>query len=374
MIEAGEPIAKAARRVVPVFSGERLMALRELHGMSQAAVAEAAGITPSALSQAERGNTTLKPPNIAKVARLFGVMPDAFAERPEPDFAMEPQFRHLRRTPTRERRRSERFIRAAALVAANLRSEVRFPEVFEFTHDVDPDKPVADVADQIETAAALTRDHLGIARDEPIGTDLLHRLEAGGIIVVRDPLTDDDIDAYSAVVDRLPVIVLDGGERSVWDRDDFNLAHETGHLVMHRGITHRPGTKNVESQAHRFAGALLGPADALRHQLPTDLDWGRYLELKRRWGLSMFALVRRAKDLEVIDDATYVRAMKQRSAHGWRFVEPGANDHPLPAPRLLSLAASLAQITTADLARRTHLPEEVVERILGRQQPSLIDY
>ena len=348
--------------------------MRELHGMSQAAVAEATGITSSALSQAERGDTTLKPPNIAKIAHLFGVAPDAFAERREPDFAMEPQFRHLRRTPARERRRSEQFIRAAALVAVHLRSEVRFPEVFDFTQDVDPDKPVADVADQIEAAAALTRDRLGIPRDAPIGTELLHRLEARGIIVVRDTQTDDDIDAYSAVVDRLPVIVLDGGERSVWDRDDFNLAHETGHLVMHRGITHRPGTRNVEGQAHRFAGALLGPADALRSQLPTDLDWGRYLELKRRWGLSMFALVRRAKDLGVIDDATYTRAMKQRSAHGWRFVEPGATDHPLPAPRLLSLAASRAEITIADLAKRTHLPEKVVERILGQRQPSVVDY
>lgn len=374
MIEADDAALEAARRVAPVFSGERLLALRELHGMSQAEAAAAAGITSSALSQAERGDTTLKPPNIARVARLFGVAPDAFAERPGPDFAMEPQFRHLRRTPARERRRSEQFIRAAALVAANLRSEVRFPEAFEFTHDVDPDKPVAEVVDQIETAAALTRDHLGIARNAPIGTGLLHHLEAGGIIVVRDPLTDDDIDAYSAVVDRLPVIVLDGGEQSVWDRDDFNLAHETGHLVMHRGIRHRPGTKNVEAQAHRFAGALLGPADAIRRQLPSDLDWGRYLELKRRWGLSMFALVRRAKDLAVIDEATYIRAMKQRSAHGWRFVEPGADDHPLPAPRLLSHAASLAETTVTDLAKRTHLPEEIVERILGRQQPSLIDY
>ena len=61
----------AARRVAPVFSGPRLVALRELRGMIQAAVAAAAGITASALSQAERDKTALSAANIAKVARFF---------------------------------------------------------------------------------------------------------------------------------------------------------------------------------------------------------------------------------------------------------------------------------------------------------------
>ena len=48
------------------------------------------------------------------------------------------------------------------------------------------------------------------------------------------------------------------------NRDNFNLAHEMGHIVMHRGISHTPGTRTVENQAHRFAGAFLAPAKALR--------------------------------------------------------------------------------------------------------------
>ena len=46
-----ETIEIAARRVAPVFSGRRLVALRELRGDTQAAVAAATGITASALSQ-----------------------------------------------------------------------------------------------------------------------------------------------------------------------------------------------------------------------------------------------------------------------------------------------------------------------------------
>ena len=164
-----------------------------------------------------------------------------------------------------------------------------------------------------------------------------------------------------------------GGTDSVWDRDNFNLAHELAHLVLHRGIERAPGTRTVEAQAHRFAGAFLGPERALRPQLPSDLDWACYLRLKRTWGLSMAALARRAKDLEVIDDATYTRAMKQRSSYGWRGREPGSGDRAVPAPQFLRLAASLADMSAGQLADRAHLPTGVVERIIGNQLPSLVD-
>ena len=367
-----EAIQAAARRVAPVFSGSRLVALRELRGETQAAVAAAAGITASALSQAERGDTTLSAVNIAKVAQFFKVSPAAFAERREPELEMQPQFRHLRRTSSREQRKAERFVLATAQAASIFRDLVDLPEPFSFTHPVNPELPIDDVAEQVERAAALTRSELGLPKNKPIGSKLIGRLEAGGVTVVRDRETDRDIDAYSAVVGQLPVIVLDGGEGSVWDRDNFNLAHELGHLVMHRGIPHTPGTRTVEAQAHRFAGAFLGPAKVLRNVLPRDLDWGCYLELKHEWGMSMAALVRRAKDLGVIDDTMYTRAMKQRSAYGWREVEPGSTDRSLPAPRLLRRAMSKAEMSPSRLAEQAHLPEDVVLRIVGKQKPSLI--
>ena len=368
-----EDIDTAARRVAPVFSGPCVVALRELRGMTQAAVAAEAGITASALSQAERGKTALSAVNIAKVARFFEVTPDAFAERHEPNLEMRPQFRHLRRTSVREQRKAERFVLATARVASILHDLVEFPQPFMFTHPINPERQIEHVADKIERVAELTRSELGFPRNTPIGSQLIGRLEAGGITVVRDLETDRDIDAYSAVVGQLPVIVLDGGKGSVWDRDNFNLAHELGHLVMHRGIHHTPGTRTVEAQAHRFAGAFLGPARALRKLLPHSLDWSSYLKLKRQWGMSMAALVRRAKDLGIINEATYTRAMKQQSAYGWRKVEPGSTDRPLPVPSFIPLAISEAGFSKSYLAKQAHVPEDVVMRIAGEQKPSLIN-
>ena len=355
-----------------MFAGAQLAAARELLGYSQADLAESLGVSQSALSQAERGETTLSTANIALAAQLLEVEPDAFVERPAFDVALAPQFRHLKRTPRRERLRAERFVHATAQVARGLREEVVFPDPFEYARRVDPDLEIEGAAEQVELAAARTREALGLASDQPISEDLVETLESGGITVVRDPETDRHIDAYSAIVDDLPIIVLDGGEESVWDRDNFNLAHELGHLVMHRGSECRPGTRTVEAQANRFAGAFLGPAPALEKELPSGIDWGAYLNLKRKWGLSMAALARRAKDIGRIDEATYTRAMKQRSAHGWRRVEPGSGERALPEPTHLSRAASLAGLARDEIAKRFLLPCGVVNRILGAERPSLM--
>lgn len=65
---------------------------------------------------------------------------------------------------------------------------------------------------------------------------------------------------------------------------------------------------------------MIAPEDSIRSEVPGDLDWGAYLDLKLTWGLSMAALVHRVHDLGVTDDAPCTRAMKQPSAYGWRRV------------------------------------------------------
>lgn len=54
--------------------GEKLLALRRERGLDAVAVARAIGITPSALSQWERGAVkNLRPENLLKAARFFDV-------------------------------------------------------------------------------------------------------------------------------------------------------------------------------------------------------------------------------------------------------------------------------------------------------------
>ena len=247
----------AARRVQPVFSGAQVVATRELVGLSQADVAARVEISVSALSQAEQDRTRLSIANIAAVAATLEVAPDAFVARNELSVGLCPQLRHLRTVPMRDQRRASRFVQASVRVVRVLREAVVFPDLFAFEHPVDPAAGAALSSANIERAAQQTRVVLGVAADELFDMSLVGLLEAAGVTVVRDLCLDAETGAYSAVVDDVAVIVLSAVAAAC---DDFDLAHELGHLVMHRRCGTPAGQRRAEAQADRFAAVLLAAA------------------------------------------------------------------------------------------------------------------
>jgi len=175
---------------------------------------------------------------------------------------------------------------------------------------------------QIEDLAQRVRRRWGI----PAGPipNIVGLLESHGIVVLRLPLDTADVDAFSLPFHDRPVVVLatDKNDRA---RSRFDGAHELGHLVMHG--EHVWGLKQVESQAHAFAAAFLMPDRDIRDELPSYADWPTLFDLKRRWQVSLAALLLRAKNLGRMTDASYLTAVKALSA---RLAAPGADPHRLP--------------------------------------------
>ncbi|MBN1816190.1 MAG: ImmA/IrrE family metallo-endopeptidase [Sedimentisphaerales bacterium] len=100
------------------------------------------------------------------------------------------------------------------------------------------------------------------------------------------------------------------------DRMRFTLAHELGHIVMHR-----IPTPDMEAQADRFASEFLMPArDIITDLTPFSLPLAA--RLKEEWGVSIAALTRKARDLGVITQSQYRRFFTQLSAAGYRKHEP----------------------------------------------------
>ncbi|MGH9038838.1 MAG: ImmA/IrrE family metallo-endopeptidase [Acidimicrobiia bacterium] len=82
-----------------------------------------------------------------------------------------------------------------------------------------------------------------------------------------------------------------------------------------------PGSRLIETQAHEFAGSFLLRRSVALEELPRKLDaagWTRLAQLKQRWGISMGALLYRARALNLLGQETYRNAMKYMSAKGWR--------------------------------------------------------
>jgi len=93
------------------------------------------------------------------------------------------------------------------------------------------------------------------------------------------------------------------------------------------------------------------------------LNWRELMALKRRWQMSLAALLYRARADRFVSDTAHESAIKYMSRAGWRKTEPGDLGPP-ERPRLLRRAVKAladAGITVDELTAEAHLPSELVE-------------
>lgn len=348
------PQTLSAREVVPVFDPSRLKLAREARGLKQNELALRLGVQPAAVSQYEHGRSRPSAPTLTAIGLALH-FPVSFFARVEGRRAPHSFFRSLRSTTVTDRKQAEATTELLFELAMALERHVHLPVL-----DL-PNMPLTNGASP-EDMAAKIRDHWGIQAG-PI-RNMVRLLEQRGVIVARTLRGSDDVDAFSRPFHSRPVVVL-AADKKDRARSRFDAAHELGHLIMHRedaGIV-----KQVESEAHAFASELLMPADEIRNQLPVRLDWDRLVKLKFRWGVSIKALLMRARSLAVMPESTYVRAMKLYSSKGWSKGEPGDLGPP-ETPRLLQKAAEVVYgsgVTSTQLADEAKLTVSEVDRLLG---------
>lgn len=344
---------------------DRIRIARHLRGMTQREVVEAMGgaVSAPAVSQIEAGKVRPSPSTVEALAVALEVPPGFFsAQWPESTSAT--FFRDLRSTSVRERRRAAAQTLLLSDFITALAQRVRLPEV-----DV-PQVPIPRGAAraEIEQAAQTARRAWGLG-DEPIA-HVVRELERHGVAVARLTIGHQSVDAFSIWTPTHPLVLLSDDKSDNYVRSRFDAAHELGHLIMHREA--EPGTKEVEGQAHDFAASLLLPEPAARELLPDRLDpggWACLAELKRTWGISMAALLYRARALRVLSPDAYQAAMRYMSARGWRKQEPGDREMGTPeAPLLLERsvrrAAIEAEISIEDLVADAQLPVEDLLNLL----------
>ena len=339
----------------------RIKAARELRGLTQRQVVERMGadaISAPALSQIESGKLRPSEATIPVLAEALEVPSSFFRVQLPAPRARITYFRDLRSTTARERRRAAaRALLLNDLVAA-FEQHVRGPDV-----DV-PDHPILPGANRaaIERAATSVRRAWDLG-EEPIPHVVLE-LERHGVVVARLTTGGTTIDAFSTWLGLRPLVLLTDHKQYNYVRSRFDASHELGHLVMHPGA--KPGTKELENQAHTFASSFLLPDKHARAQLPSRLNaagWSRLAEMKRVWGISMAALLQRARHLAIISTEAHQSAMRLMSARGWRTQEPGDREMGAPeAPRLLERlekrATQTAEMPIAQLVRDAYLPLE----------------
>jgi Zn-dependent peptidase ImmA (M78 family)/transcriptional regulator with XRE-family HTH domain len=310
------------------FDPARLRLARELKGWTQAELATRLGTSPAALSQFESGAARPSATSTERLGRLLEV-PVRFFGLPLAE-THEGFFRSLRRTSVGHRRRA----RAIAHIAHDL--AIQDPAVGDTRHQVPRiPAPLDATSEDVERIAAQVRDLWQI----PPGSapSIVDLLESHGVVVMRLPLDTADVDAFSLPFPDRPVVVL-GSDKNDRARSRFDAAHELGHLAVHGDQVW--GMPEIEKQAHNFSAAFLMPAADIYYELPQQADWPRLFDLKRRWQVSLAALLMRAKSLGRMNDANYLAAVKAASARGWRRVEPVPLGPPEQPTKLIELMQS----------------------------------
>jgi Zn-dependent peptidase ImmA (M78 family)/DNA-binding XRE family transcriptional regulator len=332
----------------PSFERARLRLARELKGWTQTQLAREVGLTSAALSQFESGAARPSPETVTRLSTALAV-PVAFFERPVVE-THEGFFRSLRRTSVSDRRRA----RAIAHLARDLASDPAAANYLPRLDIPDIPRPTLDTPiEEIERIATQVRARWALPRG-PVAS-VVELLEAHGVVVIRMPLGSADVDAFSLPFPDHPVIVL-GSDKDDRARSRFDAAHELGHLIMHGDQIW--GLTETEKQAHAFAAAFLMPADDIRTELPSTVDWPLLLDLKRRWQASLAALLMRARTLGCLSEANYLTAVKTASARGWRRLEPAPLGPPEQPRHLLKLLHSPARASATP-----GLPQHLIEAI-----------
>ncbi len=354
----------AARRrraagTVDTFSGARLGIARRMARLPRTELAAKVGISPAAVTQLERDQIRPTTALAAELCLALGV-PGKFlmtAVSPQLISASAAHFRSLRSTPAMSRDQALAFAELGLEVLAAVEDYVDLPEVTMPALDV----AGLDTQDGIARAADQARLALGLA-EGPV-PHVVRLLEAHGVLVLRLPedRIDERVDAFSTSASRRPVVLL-SPMKDDKARSRFDAAHELGHLLLHHDA--EPGSKVIENQAHAFAAAFLTPADQVAEDLPRRVDWPAFHRAKRRWGVSLKALVYRAHSLKLLNDAAYRRANVQLAE--WGNPEPGPLGPP-ESPSLLGTAITLLQdiaVTIDDIAEHAAMPAEIVRYVI----------
>lgn len=303
------------------FNGERLKKARIYRGMTVADLAKQVGCQRQTLSMYEIAKSQPTDKEIvAQIAKTLDFPVKYFYEKPSAYATGTVYFRSL--LTTNKKYRSEQIIKMDFLsqVYSLLQDYVQFPEFvpLELPEDTSP-----------EAAAYALRDAWGLGRG-PID-NLVSVVEQHGILVTSFSTSTDDVDAFSQFVETADIptyLIAYSDNKNSAARIHFDIAHELGHICLHEWSEDieelsKEEFKRRELQANEFAAAFLLPEDTFRKDAASgEASIAFYKNLKKKWKVSIAAMIRRAEKLGVITTDDYQNLIRIMQRRGQRKEEP----------------------------------------------------
>lgn len=302
--------------------GLRLQEGREARLLTQAEIADRAGLSRATISAYEKGLRIPSIESLNKIATILDIPISYFrSARPIRESRITPlSFRRKSRASLGHLRRVERYEEWLSDIYTVFSQYLSFPTVnlplLEIEFETLEDYGIEEIAIEVRKQWGM-----GIG---PI-VNLTAFLEANGFIIGRADF-EQDIDGASNWRGHHPYIILNSRVTSSV-RQRFSLAHELGHLVLHKladetDFENKERHKLLETQATLFAQSFLFPAQAYSREVP-NLKFDYLIELKKRWGVSLQTIALRGRTLGIVNDDQVSYFYRQLNAQGFsRSREP----------------------------------------------------
>jgi Zn-dependent peptidase ImmA (M78 family)/DNA-binding XRE family transcriptional regulator len=331
-----------------------LMLAREARGLTQLELADQAGINRSNISRFEQEFTGFNDDVLEKLIKALRFPENFFLQ----DQEILP--------PALYRRRDQVPSKTLTYIDANINiyrlNLHHLIDVMKIEAYKIPLLPISEYGSPAETAIKL-RKLWKIQKGEI--NNLIELLEEQGIMTLAVDFDTDRVDSRSVLIDNQhPVIFYNNS--LLGDRLRFTLAYELGHIVMHSRQT-LISTEEVGHEANLFAAEFLMPSKDILADFKENITLDLLMNLKRKWKVSMQALLYRASDLEMLSDNQKRYIIGQFNALKIRRREPVELDVPIERGNmirnLITRYRTKQKMSVKEMAAFFHLnQEEFLER------------
>lgn len=300
-----------------IFS-ERFKSARLMKGFSLQDLANALDnkLSRQALHRYEKGEVIPDNDKINLLSKVLEVSPDYFFRSTKVELG-EVEFRKLSKMPQKEASIIKEKTKEKLSRYLELEGILGLPN--EFDNHL-KDFEVVTTYEQVNRAAELLREKWNLGNGAIF--NVVEILEDKNIKVVNLDV-DEDFDGLQTFVnDTIPVVAYNLKKANKPDRIRFTLLHELAHLLLKFGnVTER----QKETLCHQFAGAMLLPEKTIKAELGEHRNKLSSLELaniKKQYGISMQAIIMRAKDCGIINENYTKQLFFLFKQMNWKVDEP----------------------------------------------------
>lgn len=323
-----------------IFNYKRLKNARIYRGLTASEVANQIGISKQAFSKYEVENTNLPIEKAIKISKILNFPLDYFFQNEYIDISNKSvYFRSL--LTTNKRCKEEQIVKMKylSILYSILDEYVLFPSL-NIPIELENYTP--------EYASNRLRE-LWNLNTKPIN-NIISIVEKNGIIVAKFDTNTDEIDAFSTLINlenrNLYLIALNKNKKYA-ARIHFDVAHELGHILLDEWnedieTLDREEFKKREKRANEFASSFLLPKDEFYKDVslyPSNLNY--YIELKKKWKVSISAMIYRARVLEIITQYQFQNLFKKMNYQDILKQEPLDNILQTSEPSLLNDAIDI---------------------------------